>query len=116
MPQSVQQLIRLRSKLEEVTSELSNLKEVIRSNSAPFHTNYSGGSNSQNSQNSLSPEGSMLTVPPIVTRTRASSFEVPSFSFYGIENSRVSAFAIGEQRLGDIQLSGMAFVELFEQY
>lgn len=103
-----------RSKLEEVTSELSNLKEVIRSNAAP-HNFYTDNPRRSNSQHSLSPEGGLL-VPPIVNQKRRSFFDVSSLGFYEIETFRNSAFSLVEQRLGDVQLTGTAIGDLFEQY
>ncbi len=107
-------LNRPRSKLEEVTSELSNLKEVIRSNAAP-HSFHTDNSRRSISQHSLSPEGGFL-VPPIVNQRGRSSFDVSSLGFYEIEDFRNSAFYLGEQRLGDVQLTGTAIGDLFEQY
>lgn len=102
------------SKLEEVTSELSNLKEVIRSSAAPqnLHIKYSRRSNSQNSP---SPDGGLLE-PPVVGQKGRSFFDGSSLGFYGIEDSRISAFGLGDQSLGDVHLTGVAIVDLFEQY
>ena len=98
------------SKLEEVTSELSNLKEAFKSQLAPRNFNpsfeLSGSVSSSNS-----PEAGLLGLP--ATQVKSVDAQVPTF--FGIEIFEHSAFEIGEQYLGDIRLSGMAIVQLFEQ-
>lgn len=98
------------SKLEEVTSELTSLKEAFKSQSTPRNPNPNqvGGS----FPNSHSPEAGLLGLEA----TRPTSVEVQVPSFFGIGLFEQSAFEIGEQFLGDIRLSGMAIVQLFEQY
>ena len=109
----MQILIDLYSKLEKVTSELSTLKEVIKSQSAPGNVNtiYRQG---RASQTSLSPD-SLLGSGKAPT-AGASPFDPQISSFFGIEQFEASAFEIGKQCLGDVQVDGVAIVQLFEQY
>lgn len=99
------------SKLKEVTSELTSLKEAFKSQSAPrnFNPNHelSGSVSSSNS-----PEAGLLGL----SATRLKSVDAQVSTFFGIEIFEHSAFEIGEHYLGDIRLSGMAIVQLFEQY
>lgn len=99
-----------RHKLEEVTSELTSLKEAFKSQSTPRNPNPNqvGGS----FPNSHSPEAGLFGLEA----TRPTSVDVQVPSFFGIEIFEQSAFEIGEQFLGDIRLSGMAIVQLFEHF
>ena len=98
------------SKLEEVTSELTSLKEAFKSQSAPRNLDPSQLSGSVSS--SRSPEAGQLGLQA----TRSLSIDAQVSNFFGIDILEHSAFEIGEQFLGDICLSGMAIVQLFEQY
>lgn len=98
------------SKLEEVTSELTSLKEAFKSQSAPQNLNFNQSGGSISSSNS--PEAGLLGL--LATRSIPVDTHVPTF--FGIDIFEHSAFEIGEQSLGDIHLSGMVIVELFEQY
>lgn len=98
------------SKLEEVTSELTSLKEAFKSQSAPRNLNpdHPGRSNSS----SDSPEAGLWGLQA----TRSISVDAQVSTFFGIEVFEHSAFEIGEHSLGDIRMSGMAIIQLFEQY
>ncbi len=98
------------SKLEEVTSELTSLKEAFKSQSASRNLNPNQLSGSGSS--SKSPEAGPLGLQA----ARSLSIDAQVSTFFGIEIFEHSAFEIGDQFLGDICLSGMAIVQLFEQY
>ncbi len=102
------------SKLEEVTSELSNLKDAIRSNGIP-HNLRTGHDTQDNSQSFLPPEGG-FSVPSVPRRNGRLSCDVSSIDFYGIDDIRNDEFHLAEQHLGDVHLTAMAIVDLFEQY
>ena len=90
------------SKLEEVTSELSTLKEVMRSHSSPRNLPATSSDGSA-SQYSLTADANHSTRPMSSENT-----------FFGIDSYGDGFFEI-EPCLGNNRLSGNAIVELFKQ-
>lgn len=103
------------SKLEEVTSELSNLKEAMRSQSAPRNA-FTSDKSRQPSHSSASPGGPMSSKSSHSDAAHAAFHGKTQATFYGIEYAENSAYGIGEQYLGDIKLDGTLIVQLFQQY
>ncbi|KAL9132788.1 MAG: hypothetical protein Q9175_006035 [Cornicularia normoerica] len=106
----VKELTDALSKLEEVTSELTSLKEAFKSQSAP--RNLTPNQTGEGFSRPDSPEAGLLGLQA----TRSISVDAQVSTFFGIDILEHSAYEIGEQILGDIRLSGMAIVQLFEQY
>jgi len=105
-------VLTLRSKLKEVTSELSNLKEVIKSQSAQQNIQR-GNSMGASASASLSADNS--STPSFTRRDSSYAALSSNIDFYGIEDAVTAAYEVDEQCLGDLHLDGVTVVQLFEQ-
>ena len=107
------------SKLEEVTSELTHLREAMRTQSQsvapPSHLN-SDNRSRQQSQSSASPGGYGGSEGSYSDSGRSLSWGNLRTTFYQTENSDSAAFSIGQQHIGDVHFDGLLIVELFKQY
>lgn len=107
------------SKLKEVTSELSSLKEAIKSQpqSAAHHQQQYGREDRSGSasQTTMSLPG-FLSPGPGQSHLPHGHYPNPSvFPFYGIVDAQTASLNIGEHTIGDVVCSGPSIVTLFQQ-